>query len=161
MNDIQDQLLSLLDINNDGVVDLLLGDVDFLNIKALINGGSNVNANMTSVTDSFPISYPINLPVFPCPFKLLDIYNDGQLIICWFLLLIQGLVRSAGYKQRHGCTIYRSVRQYHLIDKAFLQDETIDVGLGAYPVFADLTNDSLTDLLVSNYGMLDTVVTII
>jgi hypothetical protein len=39
--------------------------------------------------------------------------------------------------------------------KSFLQDEMIDFGSGAYPVFCDINGDSLPDLLVGNYGYYD------
>jgi hypothetical protein len=57
-----------LDYDNDGVKDLILGDVSFGNLNLLINGGTNVNANsaMISVDPLFPSnSTPINLEVFP------------------------------------------------------------------------------------------------
>lgn len=143
--------LSLLDINNDNVLDLLLGDVDFLSIKALINGGNNTEALITEVIDSFPTVNPVNLSSFPS-MQQIDVYNDGipDLIASPF---DPGLTRSAGYN---------SVWQYNIsesgeltkVKESFLQDEMIDVGLGGYPVFAEITDDTLTDLVVGNYGRL-------
>ncbi|MGE5316352.1 MAG: FG-GAP repeat domain-containing protein [Chloroflexota bacterium] len=143
--------ISLIDANNDSVLDLLLGDVDFLNLKCLINGGSDMSARMVQVIDSFPGSVPVRMASFPVA-ENADIYNDGEpdLLISPF---DPGLVKSAGYN---------SLWRYQITDtsmtlatKSFLQDEMIDLGIGAYPVFTDLNNDGLTDLVISNYGNLD------
>ncbi len=147
--------LNLMDINNDNVLDLMIGDVDFMNIKALINGSTNVEAVMTALIDSFPSTYPIDLPSFPS-MQLLDIYNDGVMNMT-VSPFDPGLVRSAGYNSIWLYNISDS-GEMELVTKSFLQGETIDVGLGAYPVFADLTNDGLTDLIISNYGVLDSCV---
>lgn len=143
--------ISLLDVNNDAVLDLILGDVDYLNLKCLINGGTNIDAHITSVIDSFPEAQKVNLPSFPVMMKA-DIYNDGiaDLLVSPF---DPGLSRSDGYN---------SLWRYELTDtsmvlatKSFLQDEMIDTGTGCYPVFADLDNDGLKDLILGNYGSLD------
>ncbi len=144
--------LNLMDINNDNVLDLMLGDVDFMNIKALINTGNNVEATITSVIDSFPSVHPIDLPSFPS-LQLLDIYNDGVMNLT-ASPFEPGLSKSAG----DNCTwLYNITKtgEMELVTKSFLQGETIDIGLGAYPVFVDLSNDGLNDLIISNYGVLD------
>jgi len=143
--------LSLLDINNDNVLDLLLGDVDFLSIKALINGGNNTEALITEVIDSFPTVNPINLSSFPS-MQQIDVYNDGipDLIASPF---DPGLTRSAGYNSVWQFNISES-GELTKVKESFLQDEMIDVGLGGYPVFAEITDDTLTDLVVGNYGRL-------
>ena len=46
--------------------------------------------------------------------------------------------------------------QFNLSTRSFLQDRMIDVGAGAYPVFCDIDQDGLMDLLIGNYGYYDT-----
>ncbi|MBW6460263.1 MAG: T9SS type A sorting domain-containing protein, partial [Bacteroidales bacterium] len=46
--------------------------------------------------------------------------------------------------------------QFVLQTRSFLQDEMIDVGAGAYPVFHDFDGDGLPDLFIGNYGYYDT-----
>lgn len=143
--------LSLMDVNNDNTLDLLIGDVDFLSVKALINGGNNTDAIITQVIDSFPTSNPVSLASFPS-MQQIDVYNDGipDLIVSPF---DPGLTRSAGYNSVWQYTISES-GELTKETESFLQDEMLDVGLGGYPVFAELTDDTLTDLVVSNYGKL-------
>ena len=143
--------LSLLDINNDGVLDLLLGDVDYMNIKALINGGDNINALITGVIDSFPSVNPVQIASFPS-MQQIDIYNDGtpDLMVSPF---DPGLTRSAG----NNSVWHYSISETGVMTKlteSFLQEEMLDVGVGAFPLFSKVTDDSLTDLIVSNYGKL-------
>ncbi|MEI6062592.1 MAG: T9SS type A sorting domain-containing protein, partial [Bacteroidota bacterium] len=45
---------------------------------------------------------------------------------------------------------------YKLDSRSFLQDQMLDLGSGAYPVFFDYNGDGLEDLLVGNYGYSDT-----
>ncbi|MFA6950795.1 MAG: T9SS type A sorting domain-containing protein [Lentimicrobiaceae bacterium] len=145
--------LRLLDINQDKKLDLLLGDVDFSNIKVLINGADNMHAHMVQQIDSFPTNYPIRVPSFPA-IGLMDVYHDNvqNIIISPF---DPGLLRAAG---EESVWLYNiaPTGEFNLLTKSFLQDEMIDEGLGGYPVFVKFTNDGLTDLLVSNYGRMDT-----
>lgn len=143
--------ISLLDINYDCVLDLLLGDVDYLNVKALINGGDNINALITDVIDSFPSTHPVLLASFPS-MQQIDIYNDGipDLIVSPF---DPGLTRSAGTNS----VWHYSISETGVMTKqteSFLQEGMLDVGIGAYPLFTKVTGDTLTDLIVSNYGKL-------
>lgn len=140
--------LSLVDINNDGLEDLLLGDVDYLNLQALINGGNNMHAEMTSVIDSFPSNAPISLHTFPVV-QQLDIYNDGMpdLIVSSF---DPGMTKSSG---KESIWLYTKTNgQYLLKTKNFLQNTMIDAGIGSYPVFEQLTSDTSIDLVVGNFG---------
>ena len=41
---------------------------------------------------------------------------------------------------------------YTLVEKNFLSENTLDVGKGASPTFADINGDGLLDLVVGNYG---------
>lgn len=144
--------ITLLDINNDSRIDLLLGDVDFLNIQALINSGTNLEAVMTEHFDHFPETNPVELASFPAVITT-DIFNDSipDLLVSPFE---PGLIRSAG---TNSLWMYEfQDTSYVLKKKNFLQEDMIDIGLGIYPVFAEITGDTLTDLLVGNYGSIDT-----
>lgn len=145
--------IALHDINTDNKLDLLLGDVDYTNITALLNSTDNMNARMVAVIDSFPFENTINIVSFPSV-QFADLFNDGinDMIVSPF---DPGLTKSAGYESVW--TYIPAESGLQLTSKSFLQDEMIDLGLGAYPVFADITGDSKVDLLISNYGMLDSV----
>lgn len=145
--------IAVVDINDDDVHDLLLGDVDYLNIQGLINGGTNLVAEMIEQVDSFPVGSPVELLSFPCV-QQADIYNDGidNLVISPF---DPSLIKSIGTNSVWLYNITDS-SSFSLHSKAFLQEEMVDAGLGGYPVFAEITGDTLTDLLISNYGIPDT-----
>lgn len=145
--------LLLTDINNDNALDLVLGDVNYNNVPALINSGNNVNARMTQKIDSFPSINPINISSFPLVQET-DIYNDGviNLISSPF---DPSLTKSRG----SDCLwLYNKLDDgsINLVTKSFLQEEMIDLGLGCFPTFVDINNDNLIDLVVSNYGKYDT-----
>lgn len=143
--------LFVLDINNDGKLDLTLGDVDYGNIQALINGGENMDAHMISRIDSFPEAYPVSLISFPY-MQVIDAYNDGvkDLVASPF---DPGLIRSEGINSVWLYNI-ETAGEISFSTEAFLQNQMIDVGLGSYPVFTEITNDQLTDMVTGNFGQL-------
>jgi hypothetical protein len=140
-----------LDLNNDEILDLTLGDVDYGNIKALINGGDNINALMTEVIDSFPAAQPVNIISFPS-MQVIDAYNDGipNLVASPF---DPGLHKSAG---NNSVWLYNisETDSFSKTTESFLQNQMIDVGLGSYPILAKVTDDDLYDLIIGNYGNL-------
>lgn len=144
--------IAVVDINHDNVKDLLIGDVDFAGIKALVNGGSNLEAQMINLQNEFPANDPIYLPSFPSV-QFFDLFNDGvkDAVASPF---DPGLYKSAGYNSIWHYSVPEN-GSWQLLSKAFLQNEMIDVGLGSYPVLTDVTGDNLADLLISNYGSLD------
>jgi len=147
----------LTDISGNGTYDLILGDVDYSNVVALMNEGTNTDAAMTSQLPHWPVNEPVDLWSFPLAQRL-DINNDGkdELLVSPF---DPSLVKSEGSEcvwlydeDLNGsggpaCNLYT---------KSFLQSGMIDLGLGAYPVFADVNVDGLTDLIAGNYGLYDT-----
>lgn len=145
----------LIDINGDGVLDLLLGDVDYSDVTALINGGDNYNALMVEQLSAFPVSDPIELWSFPLA-RQVDIDNTGspELLVSPF---DPSLVKSEG---SGSVWLYKNVSvsdipDFRLQTRSFLQEGMIDLGLGAYPVFTDVNGDGLDDLVTGNYGLYD------
>ncbi|MBW6461264.1 MAG: VCBS repeat-containing protein, partial [Bacteroidales bacterium] len=67
----------LLDLNGDGLTDLLLGDTDYPNLVALYNGGTADTAMMVSYEWNFPAgNYPVHLFSMPAALYA-DIDRDG------------------------------------------------------------------------------------
>ena len=139
------------DLNGDGLLDLLLADVDYPGLTLLMNGGDTEQALMVSQTEQFPLSMPVNLPSMPVPF-FTDINNDGvdDLLVSPFdpnPMASEGL-ESLWLYLNHGTNQYPD---YQLYTKSFLQNQMIDIGKGAYPVFTDWDGDGLTDLTVRDF----------
>lgn len=149
-------LLSL-DLNNDNVMDLILGDVANSNLVELINGGTapNQNSAMTSVDYNYPSNTtPTDLPIFPAAF-FVDVDHDD------IKDLIVGTNANGGSANRESIWYYKNIGtnnspNFSFIEEDFLQGQMIENGKGSIPILVDLNNDGLKDLLISaNHRYLD------
>lgn len=140
--------VTVRDLNGDGLLDLLLADVDYPGLTLLINGGDTENALMVSQTAQFPPSFPVDLPSMPVPF-FTDINNDGldDLLVSPF---DPNPMASKGKESlwlylNHGTN---EVPDFQLYTKSFLQETMLDFGIGAYPTMVDWDGDRLVDIVV-------------
>lgn len=146
--------LLVYDFDNNGLKDLLLGDIDYPNLVLLLNGGTLQDAWMTSVDTLFPTtSEPVWLYSMPVV-GFVDVDNDVR-----DELLVSPSDPSLTKSQdHHSLWLYRydeGAEQYRKVTEDFLQNQMIDVGSGAMPVLYDWNGDGLTDLFVANYGSYD------
>lgn len=143
----------LIDLDNDQDKDLLLGDVDYPNLVALINDKVDGLDLIVEQHSDFPVGdSAVNLFAMPCA-AFMDVNNDGarDLLVSPF---DPGLESS---ENKNSSWLYLNqgstqLPEFHLETKSFLQDQMIDVGSGAYPVLVDYNGDGLLDLFVSNFG---------
>lgn len=143
----------LLDLDADNDKDLLLGDVDYPGLFALINGGSVEEAHITSVNTQFP-SAEETIELFSMPSAAyIDVNNDGRndLIVSPFDPSI------TASEDKHSVLLYlnkgeNNQADFELYTDDFLQSGMMDHGSGAYPVLFDWDGNGLLDLFVSNYG---------
>lgn len=140
-----------LDLDNNGVLDLILGDVAYTNLVALINGGTTPNSNSAMV--SFDVNYPsnstpANMYLFPAPY-FLDVDFDGKkdLIVGANAKNVSHNETSILYYKNMGTT---NQPTFVFQRNNFLQNEMIEHGKGSIPILYDVDKDGLTDLLVSN-----------
>lgn len=144
--------LLALDYNNSGVLDLVLGDVSFPNMTLLINGGTAVNTDspMISQDNNFPSNTtPIQMQLFPAAFYL-DVDFDGvkDLIVCPNAKNVSENKKSVIFYKNLGSN---NAPIFSFVERNFLQKEMIDHGTGSVPVFVDINEDGLEDLVVANF----------
>lgn len=143
-----------IDLDNDGDKEFIVGDVSFPNLTMLTNGGTLTSASFVAKDTAFPknnlSTVPINLTLFPCAYYE-DVNNDGvkDLLVSPNAPNASENFNSIVYYKNIG-TNSSPIFQYQ--QSNLLQDQMIDLGEGAYPVFFDYDNDGLKDLFVGNYG---------
>jgi hypothetical protein len=141
-----------IDMDGNGVKDLLLGDVAYPSINFLTNGGSTVNSNslMISANPNFPAnSTPISLQLFPASFWV-DVDFDGKKD-----LLVSPNAKNVSENEtsvlKYKNTATNSTPNFVFETKAFLQEDMIEHGTGSIPVLTDIDNNGLIDLFVANF----------
>jgi len=145
--------LLLTDLNDDGNKDLLLGDVDYPQLIFLHNDGTPEDAYISEYYHAYPNednpSWIYSMPAA----ALVDVNNDGM-----DDLLVSPFDPNPFVTQNHQSVwLYinagsNAVPDFEFETKRFLQQDMIDCGSGAYPVFADINLDGLQDLIIGNYG---------
>ncbi len=145
-------LLSL-DLDGNGLLDLVVGDSGFKNVKAMLMEDAIDGQDSTALVDpNFPSivagETPLDLYRFPGGYHL-DINNDG----------VKDLVFSPNSRFQadddDGMWLYLNTGTdeapwFVLETTRFLQGDMIETGSGAYPLLVDISGDGLLDLVVSN-----------
>ncbi len=138
------------DINDDGLKDLLLGNVSYPDVTALYNGGALDSTHFTSQDTLFPTyDIPIRVHDFAA-LSAVDVDKDG----------VMDLVASP-FTQGSGFEDIKSVHLYHnagtntnpdftFVRDDFMQSSMIDMGTNAVPRLVDLNSDAKPDLVISN-----------
>ncbi|MCW3086512.1 MAG: repeat protein [Bacteroidetes bacterium] len=143
-----------IDLDNDGDKEFIVGDVSFANLTMLTNGGTPKEANMVAVDTHFPENtsgtIPVDLTLFPCAYYE-DVNNDNvkDLIVSPNATNASENFNSEVYYKNTGTN---TAPVFEFQQANLLQDNMIEVGEGAYPVFFDYNNDGLKDLFIGNYG---------
>ncbi len=134
----------LIDIDGDNDKDMLIGDVASHNSLLVVNGGTNVSANMLSQDTVFP-SYDVSADFDGFhSHSYIDINNDGNRDL---------LVYPNSNENYQGMWYYRNDNTdahpiFEFTDRAFLQKSMIEVGENSSPILYDYDNDGLLDLMI-------------
>lgn len=139
-----------IDLDGDHDMEVIIGDVVCTNMYQLTNGGDSSAAVMTYYEPAYPPVYPIDLYRFPAAFWL-DVDNDyrNDLIVAPNGLNVSENFTGIWFYKNFGDN---SIPLFQFQKKSFLQDQMIEVGENAYPVFFDYNSDGLLDIVIGNYG---------
>jgi hypothetical protein len=135
-----------LDTDGDGAKELLIGDMANPNCLMVHNGGTAQSAEMDTSDTTFP-SYDLPVNIFDYVHNsYIDVDNDGK----------RDLLASSGQlEDRQGVWFYKNTNTdaapvFSLQKTDFIQNEMLDAGQGACPVFFDYNADGLMDIVVAH-----------
>ncbi|MCZ2101408.1 MAG: T9SS type A sorting domain-containing protein [Chitinophagales bacterium] len=139
--------LTIFDMNGDGLLDLLLGDIDSPRLVKLTNGGSPENAWMREIEMNFPVDdVPVDLGYFISAFYV-DANGDGKRD-----LIVTPNDVSIGENNNHIWLYLNNGSDaapiFNLNKKDFLVDQMPFFYGGTHPAFADVNNDGLVDIVL-------------
>ncbi|ALI98532.1 T9SS type A sorting domain-containing protein [Rufibacter tibetensis] len=147
-----------LDLNADGVLDVLAGHDDCPDLVSLYNTGTTLQPKITSAQYNIPPFFTTpQLSVFPAAYYL-DVTFDGIPD-----LVIAPNMTSNSHQNvnlKNSVWVYANTGtaarpRFESIRQPFLQDQMIDVGEGAAPALANITGNEALDLIVGNTAVLE------
>jgi len=138
-----------LDLNGDLIKDLLIGDVTSRNLIALINGGTLQSAGMTGQFPDFPTNtVGVDIQTFPAAFYVdVDADNINDLLVTPNASNISNNFKATWLYKNNGININPD---FSFESRGFLQDDMIERGSNAFPVFFDYNSDGKPDLVVGD-----------
>ncbi len=147
--------LTVFDVDNDEDMDLLIGDFASQHISLIINGGNKSVALATELQSQFPnYSRSADIRIFLASY-LVDVDNDGLKDL---IIAPNAVPQSQHYRNvwLYKNNLENGIQTFEFLADDFLQDQMIDVNRISHPVFFDYNNNGLQDLIVANFGFMDT-----
>lgn len=139
--------VSSIDLNDDELPDLLLGDVSYEGIVHLTNNGSTNNAWMTEQVTTWPdgAAEPVDMKIFNAAYELevqglstIVVTNNDPFSSIWDDNVWQYTKDESG--------------QYELVRKDLFINEMAHFGKNTVPAFFDENADGLIDIVVGSNG---------
>ena len=146
--------LLLLDLNGDGLKDILYGHVTQNRVASLLNVGTANQAKFNNGNYNYPDIYPVNFPVFPAIYYE-DLDFDGIKDLVASPNGSDNALQTVDYQ--NSAWFYKNKGRddkpdFSFVQKNILQNTMVDLGENSAPVFADIDGDGDQDLLVGNAG---------
>ena len=139
--------LALWDPDKNGVSDLIIGHVNCAQFLYMKNEGTRAKPLFRTVNYNFPAGSPHKVPSLASASPL-DLDGDGAMDLLassHVADLNPSLETASYYRFENGALTLKT--------KSFLQEEMIDVGDNASPVFYDVEGDGDLDLLIGGAGV--------
>lgn len=139
------------DLDGDGSLDIILGDISYNSVVAGFNAGTPSQANIESVDTNWPSSnIPVDIEQFPMCARM-DLTHDGvsDIIFSPMNFEFENINNTWLYKN----TGSASSPNWQRISTNFMYDKMLDLGQNAIPILADLNTDGLEDLIVMSEGI--------
>lgn len=141
-------VLTPIDQDCDGDVDLLNGDLLGANMLYLRNGGTPDSAYIVSQDSAFPVyDVQVNLQNLPAAYYL-DLDNDSikDMLVAPFATVGEDYNNMLFYKN----TTDNCTNVFNYIKNRFIAEESIDVGTASTVAFFDVDKDGLKDIVSGN-----------
>jgi hypothetical protein len=144
--------VAALDMDNDGDLELFLGDISFQNIAMLRNGGTSALAFVDSQQVFFPAnSRAVDLDAYPAVY-FVDINNDGKRDML-------ATPSADDFSENKAC-VWRydnigtaAVPIFDFVETDFLVSRMLDFGGTSAPALVDFDGDGDLDLIVASNGL--------
>ncbi|HMQ00355.1 MAG TPA: FG-GAP-like repeat-containing protein, partial [Cyclobacteriaceae bacterium] len=144
--------LLYIDLDQDGVKDLLFSEELCRELYFLKNIGSNENP-VFSEAQTFPSSVPVNMPFPAAYYEDIDFDGVPDLLVApnlYFRQFIDLDFERSAWMYKNSNTSLAPV--FNFVQENFLQHQMIDVGEQAIVAFADEDNDGDLDMFISHNG---------